>query len=125
VAVESRRARCQIRVPSRTDGHAQYISIAASACLPLPDDIPFESGVLLGGDFVGTGYRAIKRLGVVATDTALVVGAGPVGLGVVSILRFLGLKVLVSEPSAYRRDLVSKLGARACRSTGRRGQRPK
>ncbi|MBI2939378.1 MAG: zinc-binding dehydrogenase [Chloroflexi bacterium] len=92
-------------------GHSQYVTVAASACLLLPDDVAFDTGVLLGGDFVGTSYRAIKRLGLTATDTALVIGAGPVGLGAVSLLRFLGLRVLVTEPSAYRRDLVARLGA--------------
>lgn len=95
------------------DAHAQYIAVPATACLPLPQDVPFETGVLLGGDFVGTGYRAIKRIGVTALDTALVLGAGPVGQGVTSLLRFLGLRVIVSEPSAYRRGLVAGLGATA------------
>lgn len=95
----------------RGAGHCEYLNVAAEACLPLPDDISFDTGVLLGGDFVGTGYRAIKRLGLTATDAALVLGAGPVGLGVVSLLRFFGLRVLVSEPGAYRQALVAKLGA--------------
>lgn len=103
---------CSDRTPL-WGAHREYVTVGATACYPLPADIPFETGVLLGGDFVGTGYRAIKRLGVTALDTVLVLGAGPVGLGVVSILRFHGVRVLVSEPSAYRRDLCVGLGATA------------
>ena len=44
-------------------------------------------------------------------EKVLIIGAGPIGLGVLSILRYLGLQVIVSEPSAYRRDLCAKAGA--------------
>ena len=92
-------------------GHGDYFVAPANSCCILPEDIPFESGVLLGGDFVGTSYRAIKRTGVTALDSVLVIGAGPIGLGVLSILRYRGLQVIVSEPSAYRRDLCARAGA--------------
>jgi threonine dehydrogenase-like Zn-dependent dehydrogenase len=92
-------------------GHGDLFVAPGSSCYSLPDDVPFESGVLLGGDFVGTSYRAIKRAGVTALDSVLVIGAGPIGLGVLSILRYLGLRVIVSEPSAYRRDLCAEAGA--------------
>src|SRR5262249_11541033 len=91
-------------------GHGDYFVAPASSCYPLSGDIPFASGVFLGGDFVGTSYRAIKRAGVTALDSIFVVGAGPIGLGVLSILCYLGLRVIVSEPSAYRRDLCAKAG---------------
>src|SRR5262245_46362300 len=52
--------------------HCQYVAVTAAACLPLPHGIAFDTGVLLGGDFVGSGYRTIKWLGVLATDTVLV-----------------------------------------------------
>ncbi len=52
-----------------------------------------------------------------ASDTVLVLGAGPIGLGVVAAAAGKGARVLVAEPSAARGDL-----ARAARR--RRGGRP-
>ncbi len=91
--------------------HCELIAADARACLPLPADIAFETGALLGGDFVGTSYRAVKRLGVGGLDTVMVIGAGPVGLGVLGILRFMGARVIVVEPTRYRRDLAAAVGA--------------
>ncbi len=45
-------------------------------------------------------------------QTVAVLGAGPIGLGVLLVLRQLGLeKIYVSEPLAYRRDYAKQFGA--------------
>ena len=50
--------------------------------------------------------------GVEPGATALVVGAGPIGIGVYFALRAFGVdKVLVSEPSAERREAIKAVGA--------------
>ena len=92
-------------------GHGELVCAPEMCCLPLPDEIDDELGVLLGGDLVGTSYRAVRRLGVTALDTVAVLGTGPVGLGVLAILRFLGARTIVSEVSEYRRGLAETLGA--------------
>jgi len=92
-------------------GHGELVCAPEMCCLPLPDEIDDELGVLLGGDLVGTSYRAVKRLGVTALDTVAVLGAGPIGLGVLAILRFVGARTIVSEVSEYRRRLAETLGA--------------
>ncbi len=91
--------------------HAEYMAVPAACCRPLPEDIPFDQGVLLGGDAMGTPHRAIRRLGVSATDTVAVVGCGPVGLGAVVLLHFLGARIIAVESVAYRRELACRLGA--------------
>jgi threonine dehydrogenase-like Zn-dependent dehydrogenase len=92
-------------------GHAQMIAAPELCCLLLPDDVSWERGVLLGGDTIGTTYRALKRIGVSAFDTVAVFGCGPIGLGMLALLRFLGARVIASDVSEYRRDLARKLGA--------------
>ncbi|NLG51144.1 MAG: zinc-binding dehydrogenase [Chloroflexi bacterium] len=91
--------------------HAEYMVVPASCCLPLPDDVPFDQGVLLGGDTIGTPYHALARLHVSSADTVGVFGCGPVGLGSIAVLRFLGARILAVESLPYRRELAQRLGA--------------
>jgi threonine dehydrogenase-like Zn-dependent dehydrogenase len=92
-------------------GHAELIAAPEMCCLPLPDDVNWERGVLLGGDTIGTTYRSLKRLGVTGFDTVAVLGCGPIGLGMLAVLRLLGARALATDISAYRRGLAQKLGA--------------
>jgi threonine dehydrogenase-like Zn-dependent dehydrogenase len=92
-------------------GHAELIAAPEMCCLPLPDDVSWEQGVLLGGDTIGTTYRSLKRIGVTAFDTVAVLGCGPIGLGMLALLRFLGARVIAADVSPYRRELARKLGA--------------
>jgi len=48
-----------------------------------------------------------------AGDTIVVLGAGPAGLLTMQAAKVSGLTVVVSEPSAFRRNLASELGADA------------
>lgn len=93
-------------------GHAQYISVPANTLMPLPDDLDYETGVLIGGDTLGVASRALAHVPLRPRDRVLVVGAGPVGLGFVSMLHYFGLETIVSEPSAFRRTLVEAFGAK-------------
>jgi threonine dehydrogenase-like Zn-dependent dehydrogenase len=92
-------------------GHAELIAAPEMCCLPLPDDVNWERAVLLGGDTIGTTYRTLHRLGVSAFDTVAVLGCGPIGLGMLALLRFLGARAIAADVSAYRRELAGKLGA--------------
>jgi threonine dehydrogenase-like Zn-dependent dehydrogenase len=94
-----------------TGGHAEYVALPAQCCLPLPTEIAWDEGVLLGGDTIGTPFHALHRLGVSAADTVAVFGCGPVGLGAVTLLHFLGARTFAVEPVATRRDLACQLGA--------------
>ncbi len=92
-------------------GHAELIAAPEMCCLPLPDGVNYERGVLLGGDTIGTTYRTLKRLGVSAFHSAAVLGCGPIGLGMLALLRFIGTRAIAADVSAYRRALAKKLGA--------------
>jgi threonine dehydrogenase-like Zn-dependent dehydrogenase len=92
-------------------GHAELIAAPEMCCLQLPDDVTWERGVLLGGDTIGTTYRTLKRLGVTAFDTVAVFGCGPIGLGMLALLRFIGARAIAADVSPYRRALAENLGA--------------
>lgn len=94
-----------------TGGHAEYVALPAACCLPLPEDVGWTEGLLLGGDTIGTPYHALERLGVTAADLVAVLGCGPVGLGAVTLLRFFGARIIAVDPIGYRRQLAKRLGA--------------
>ncbi len=90
--------------------HTEFIVVPAYTCMPLPEDIPFDLGVLLGGDTLGVAYHAFSKVHLAPRDKVVVIGAGPVGLGFLALLTYLGLETILVEPSAYRRNLALDYG---------------
>ena len=79
----------------------------------MPEDIPWDIGVLLTGDGLGVPYHSSRRVRPQAGETVAVFGCGPVGLGNVLLYSFLGCKVLAVDLSEERRRLALSLGAAA------------
>ena len=100
---------------SSDGGNTEYLAVPEINCYKLPDYVSFEQGAMLL-DPVGAPYGAIKYLGgVKQTDTALVLGAGPIGLGAIMILKHLGVEnVIVVDKMQTRIDLAKTLGADKC-----------
>ncbi|MBM3521522.1 MAG: hypothetical protein FJX57_01080, partial [Alphaproteobacteria bacterium] len=96
----------------RPGGYAEAVVVPEQCLLPVPDDIPTELAPLLL-DTIGTaghGVRLARRI--VESGAALVIGAGPIGLGAIMVLRRLGFApVHVAEPQVHRRDFAASLGA--------------
>jgi 2-desacetyl-2-hydroxyethyl bacteriochlorophyllide A dehydrogenase len=76
----------------------------------LPDTMTWTQGALV--EPFSCGYHAILRAGDVdAADTVAVLGAGPIGLGVVAAANGRGARVIVAEPNPDRAALAHRLGA--------------
>ncbi len=90
------------------NSHAEYSTPWAHHCLRLPEDIDWETGVLIGGDAMGVAYHLSRRVGVNAHDTVAVFGLGPIGLGIVSLWSFLGARVIGVDFSPWRREFAEK-----------------
>ena len=90
-------------------GHAQYTVCRDTNCIKIKEGIPFDDAVLLYGDAAGVAHRAINSCSVGPADTAYVIGAGPIGLGIITYLKHLGARVIVGEPSKYRRSVAADL----------------
>ncbi|HEX5118019.1 MAG TPA: zinc-binding dehydrogenase [Pseudonocardiaceae bacterium] len=76
----------------------------------LPDSMTWTQAALV--EPFSCGYHAILRAGDVdASDTVAVLGAGPIGLGVVAAARGRGARVIVAEPNPDRAALAGRLGA--------------
>lgn len=91
-------------------GFAQYC-IAPESCLyKVSPDTPAETAVHL--DPFGCVLTSISKLKPVLGETALILGAGPIGLYFIMMLRKMGMKtIIVSEPSSLRKQYAYKFGA--------------
>lgn len=95
---------------SNGGGMAEFTTVPASKLHVLPDNVDLRLGALV--EPMSVAWHAVERSGVDAGGTALIAGAGPIGIGVWFALKARGVeKVLVSEPSAERRATIAALGA--------------
>jgi 2-desacetyl-2-hydroxyethyl bacteriochlorophyllide A dehydrogenase len=62
---------------------------------------------------LGIGAHAVSRSGLKKGESALVIGSGPIGLGVVQFARLAGAAVRVVELNAWRRKFAEMMGAEA------------
>lgn len=62
---------------------------------------------------LGIGAHAVNRSGIKSGEAALVIGAGPIGLGVIRFAQLAGASVTVVEKSAHRREFAEKMGVSA------------
>ncbi|KAF4576249.1 hypothetical protein EYR36_004226 [Pleurotus pulmonarius] len=92
-------------------GLAEYICADALVVHILPDGIPLEIGATI--EPLAVAYHAVKRSGYKKGDTALISGAGPIGLFLLKVLRSIDTTstIIVSEPAAIRRQFALKHGA--------------
>jgi (R,R)-butanediol dehydrogenase/meso-butanediol dehydrogenase/diacetyl reductase len=91
-------------------GFAEYVVTGAAETLALPADLSFESAVLI--EPLAVGLHAVLEADMSATDTVLVMGAGPIGLAVIVWCRYLGVKsITVVEKNPARAQIAKRLGA--------------
>jgi threonine 3-dehydrogenase len=99
---------------SHDGGYGVYELIHENIFFPVPAEIPADEATLLL-DIMGTGGHALKRAQLVRSDieSVLVLGAGPIGLGVLAMARLLlgpRVPVLISDVIPYRLELAERLG---------------
>ena len=92
-------------------GMAEYTVVPTDMLHRLPDNVSLQFGSLV--EPMSVAYHAATLGDVKSGDTAMVFGAGPIGIGLWFALRGKGVDdVLVVEPSATRRAAIERLGAR-------------
>lgn len=91
-------------------GFSEYVVVAASQAYAVK--APFTAEIAALVEPLSTCWHAVRTSSPKENDVALIIGAGPIGLGLLLCLRAIGVQtVLVSEPSASRRTLARQLGA--------------
>jgi len=98
-----------IGVTSPGGGLAEYVVVPAGSVHRLPDRLSLEQGALV--EPMAVALNAVERAGV-RGGSALVTGAGAVGMGALFALRSNGVDdVFVVEPSSSRRAAAERHGA--------------
>jgi len=89
-------------------GFCEFLSVPSSNLLAV-DDVDPEAAALIEPFAISA--HAVRRAAVAADEQVLVVGAGPIGLGVAAIAAAAGAHVVVADTSEQRRAHVAqKLG---------------
>jgi (R,R)-butanediol dehydrogenase / meso-butanediol dehydrogenase / diacetyl reductase len=96
----------------RPGGFAEFVTVRADELFRLPATVGADEQPLV--EPLAVVRRAFRRGQVTPGDRVAVLGAGPIGLAAVAWAVAIGVEVVVvSEPSALRRDLARRLGATA------------
>ncbi len=91
-------------------GFSQWIVIAASACVRVPDHVPSSQAVI--AEPIGNGLHFVRRGRFQPGQRVAILGAGQIGLSVLYWTRRLGAtRIVVSEPVPARAALARELGA--------------
>ena len=93
----------------RPGAYAQYVKVPTSTILPLPEGMSLRTGALV--EPVAVGVRIGELAGPVAGETALVIGAGPIGLLALQALQAKGAeRVFIADLSPERLAMGGELG---------------
>ncbi|KAL4801861.1 chaperonin 10-like protein [Aspergillus unguis] len=91
-------------------GLATEIVVKHYACIPLPDGISLKVGALL--EPLAVAWHCIRISGFQKGQTALILGAGPIGLAILMLLRVWEAKtIIISEVTASRKQMARDFGA--------------
>ncbi|KAJ5227284.1 uncharacterized protein N7469_007290 [Penicillium citrinum] len=91
-------------------GMSDHVVVDRKHAFKLPDPIPLDIGALV--EPLTVAWHAVSRSPLQVGDTALVVGAGPIGLAIVQVLKARGIKTIIAvEISQQRRKHAQLFGA--------------
>jgi L-iditol 2-dehydrogenase len=89
---------------------AEFVAVPQHVIYPLPENIGFAQSAMV--EPCSVAFHAVERTSVSTSDTAVVVGAGIIGLLVVQILRAGGWRQIIAvDIEPQKLDLACKLGA--------------
>jgi L-iditol 2-dehydrogenase len=94
-------------------GFAQYVKampwVAERGIVALPDNVSFEEATFI--EPINTIVKAVQKARVVAGETVLILGCGPIGLQLLMVSKLEGARLYTSDPISQRREKSVALGA--------------
>jgi (R,R)-butanediol dehydrogenase/meso-butanediol dehydrogenase/diacetyl reductase len=90
-------------------GLAEYTVVRRKMAHRLLPGLTPPQGALI--EPMAIAWATVRRCRVEAGQTVALHGAGPIGIGVFLVLRARGVRVIVSDPSPLRRNVMRSLGA--------------
>jgi len=105
----------------RRDGaFAEFVAVPARILYRLPDGLSFEKAAMV--EAVSVAVHAVRRTPLADGASAVVIGAGMIGLLVVQVLRAAGCRrVIAVDLDGERLELAQRLGATASLRVGTQG----
>jgi 2-desacetyl-2-hydroxyethyl bacteriochlorophyllide A dehydrogenase len=106
--------RCQQKGSPGFSAHgayAEYIAIPAAGVIPIAAHVTFPEAALVQP--LSISNHAVNRTDPQPGEWVAVLGAGPIGLGVLLLTKLRGARVLVTDVVDYRLALARQLGADA------------
>jgi threonine dehydrogenase-like Zn-dependent dehydrogenase len=96
--------------PNAAGGYAEQVLAQSSLIFEVPNGLDADSAVLT--EPMAVALHAVRRSRIKKSEPAIVIGCGPVGLGVIIMLKAAGVKTVVaSDFSPNRRKLAEQCGA--------------
>ncbi|WP_125078411.1 zinc-binding dehydrogenase [Mycobacterium sp. P7213] len=91
-------------------GYAEKMVLSAPLLVPIPNGLDPRHAALT--EPMAVGLHAVNRSGIVAGETALVLGCGPIGMAIVAALQNAGVEdIVAADYSTVRRDIATTTGA--------------
>ncbi|KAF9253372.1 hypothetical protein DTO027I6_3417 [Penicillium roqueforti] len=95
---------------SQSGGLSDHAVVDSRHAILLPDSIPLDVGALV--EPLAVAWHAVSRSPLQLGDTVLVVGAGPISLAIIQVLKAKGItSIIAAEVSPRRREFALALGA--------------
>jgi L-iditol 2-dehydrogenase len=99
-----------LSMPAEPGFFREFVNLPVANLLPLPSNLSFAEGAVV--EPLAVALHSMQFAAPKAGETAVVFGAGPIGLLTVAVLRLSGLKrIWCVEPVAHRRELARAMGA--------------
>ncbi|NNH75468.1 zinc-binding dehydrogenase [Nocardia uniformis] len=91
-------------------GYAEQVVVQESMTFPVPNGLSAELAALT--EPMAVAWHAVRKGRIGKKQTAFVIGCGPIGLAVISMLKAAGVRTVVaSDFSPRRRELAARCGA--------------
>lgn len=90
-----------------TDGGMQQIISFPTGLLLPANDLSFEEIAIT--EPLAIGAHALRRSGAKKGDTIIVMGCGPIGIGIIQLAKYIGAKVIVIDINDYRLAIAKEM----------------
>ncbi|MCC5927873.1 MAG: galactitol-1-phosphate 5-dehydrogenase [Cyclobacteriaceae bacterium] len=96
---------------------AEYLTVPAHIVYKLPDVVSFEEAAMV--EPIAVALHAVSLTPLADAESALVIGAGMIGLSIIQVLRAKGIKTIIAlDTSPKRLELAATMGAHYCFDKG-------
>ena len=93
-------------------GMAEYVRAPVKSLIRLPEEMPPSLGAII--EPLAVAVHGVSRVTLSQVRTAVVIGAGPIGLLSALVARARGVEeIIISDPTPFRRELAASLGLTA------------